>query len=135
MPMLEKSPLATTNSISSFAQWPVMSVNTRVRLDKKFASMIEEQMDIRDKLKSIEQRLPVLKKHIEQANIYSKYKGKKHFAKPSKSARVFIIFCGRNIVNSNCAKDRMWTDKNTSRQQCICYQEIQSYLAYLKLSD
>lgn len=34
-------------------------------------------MDIRDKLKPIERRLPVLKKHIEQADIYLKLKGKK----------------------------------------------------------
>lgn len=46
-------------------------------LDEKFKSMIEEQMDIREELKPIERRLPVLKKHIEQADIYLKYKGKK----------------------------------------------------------
>lgn len=34
-------------------------------------------MDIRDELKPIERRLPVLKKHIAQADIYLKYKGKK----------------------------------------------------------
>ena len=46
-------------------------------LDEKFFSMIGEQMDIRDKLKPIDRRLPVLKKHMEQADIYLKYKGKK----------------------------------------------------------
>lgn len=46
-------------------------------LDEKFSAMIGEQMDIRDKLKPIERRLPVLKKHMEQADIYLKYKGKK----------------------------------------------------------
>lgn len=46
-------------------------------LDEKFKSMIGEQMDIRDKLKPIERRLLTLKKHIEQADIYLKYKGKK----------------------------------------------------------
>ena len=46
-------------------------------LNEKFKSMIGEQMDIREKLKPIERRLPVLKKHIEQADIYLKYKGKK----------------------------------------------------------
>jgi len=46
-------------------------------LDEKFKSMIGEQMDIREELKPIERRLPVLKKHIEQADIYLKYKGKK----------------------------------------------------------
>lgn len=46
-------------------------------LDEKFKSMIGEQMDIREELKPIERRLPVLRKHIEQADIYLKYKGKK----------------------------------------------------------
>ena len=46
-------------------------------LDEKFSSMIGEQMDIRDKLKPIDRRLDTLKKHIEQADLYMKYKGKK----------------------------------------------------------
>lgn len=46
-------------------------------LDEKFSSMIGQQMDIRDKLKPIERRLATLKKHIEQVDIYMKYKGKK----------------------------------------------------------
>lgn len=46
-------------------------------LDEKFKSMIDGQMDIRDKLKPIDRRLAVLKKHIEQADTYLKYKGKK----------------------------------------------------------
>lgn len=46
-------------------------------LDEKFKSMIGEQMDIRDKLKPIDRRLATLKKHIEQADIYFRYKGEK----------------------------------------------------------
>ena len=46
-------------------------------LDEKFKSMIGEQMDIREKLKPIDRRLATLKKHIGQADIYFKYKGKK----------------------------------------------------------
>ncbi|MFR4350176.1 MAG: hypothetical protein ACLT3H_00735 [Roseburia sp.] len=46
-------------------------------LDEKFSSMIRAQMDIRDKLKPVERRLDTLKKHIGQADIYFKYKGKK----------------------------------------------------------
>lgn len=53
------------------------SIKDMAGLDEKFSSMIGEQMDIRDKLKPIERRLPVLKKHMEQADIYLKYKGKK----------------------------------------------------------
>ena len=39
--------------------------------------MIGEQLDIQGKLKPVERRLGTLKKHIEQADIYFKYKGKK----------------------------------------------------------
>lgn len=46
-------------------------------LDETFTAILDEQMDIRDKLKPIERRLPVLKKHMEQADIYFKHKGKK----------------------------------------------------------
>ncbi len=46
-------------------------------LDEKFKSMIEEQLNIQGKLKPIERRLGTLKKHIEQSDIYFKYKGKK----------------------------------------------------------
>lgn len=46
-------------------------------IDEKFKSMIDEQFDIRDKLKPIERRLPVLKRHIEQADIYLKLNDKK----------------------------------------------------------
>jgi len=46
-------------------------------LDEKFKSMIGEQLDIQGKLNPVERRLAVLKKHIEQADLYFKYKGKK----------------------------------------------------------
>lgn len=46
-------------------------------LDEKFKSMIGEQLDIQGKLKPVERRLATLKKHIEQSDIYFKYKGKK----------------------------------------------------------
>ena len=46
-------------------------------LDEKFKSMIGEQLDIQHKLKPIDRRLGALEKHIEQAEIYFKYKGKK----------------------------------------------------------
>ncbi len=36
-----------------------------------------EQLDIQGKLKPVERRLGTLKKHIEQSDIYLKYKGKK----------------------------------------------------------
>lgn len=54
-------------------------------LDEKFKSMIGAQMDIREELKPIERRLPVLKKHIEQADIYLKLKGKKALSSPEQA--------------------------------------------------
>jgi phage gp36-like protein len=45
--------------------------------DEKFRSMIDDQMNIHDELKPVEQRMTVLKKHIGQAETYLKYKGKK----------------------------------------------------------
>ena len=53
-------------------------------LNEKFKSMIGEQMDIRDKLKPIDRRLNTLKKHIEQADIYLKYKGKEEMTESEK---------------------------------------------------
>ncbi len=46
-------------------------------LDEKFKTMIGEQLDIQGKLKPVERRLGTLKKHLEQADIYFKCKGKK----------------------------------------------------------
>ncbi len=46
-------------------------------LDEKFKTMIGEQLDIQGKLKPVERRLATLKKHLEQVDIYFKYKGKK----------------------------------------------------------
>lgn len=57
-------------------------------LDKHFGGMIDKQMDIRDKLKPIERRLATLKKHIEQVDIYMKYKGKK--ALPDTEQALFV---------------------------------------------
>ena len=53
------------------------NISDMAGLDEKFSSMIGEQMDIRDKLKPVDRRLATLKKHIEQADIYLTYKGKK----------------------------------------------------------
>ena len=53
-------------------------------LDEKFKSMIGEQLDIQGELKPVEQRLGTLKKHLEQAGIYFKYKGKKPLTEAEK---------------------------------------------------
>ena len=46
-------------------------------LDKKFKTMIGRELDIQDNLKPVEWRLATLKKHLEQTDIYFKYKEKK----------------------------------------------------------
>ena len=53
-------------------------------LDEKFKTMIGEQLDIQGKLKPVERRLGTLKKHLEQADIYFKYKGKKPLTEAEK---------------------------------------------------
>ncbi len=53
-------------------------------LDEKFKSMIREQLDIQGKPKHVERRLGTLKKNIEQADIYFKYKGKKPLTEAEK---------------------------------------------------
>ncbi len=45
--------------------------------DEKFKTMTGEQPDIQGKLKYVERRPATLKKHLEQAGIYFRYKGKK----------------------------------------------------------
>ena len=56
-------------------------------LDEKFKSMIGEQLDIQGKLKPVERRLATLKKHLEQADIYFKYKGKKPLTEAEKNRK------------------------------------------------
>ena len=56
-------------------------------LDEKFKSMIGEQLDIQHKLKPIDRRLGTLKKHIEQAEIYFKYKGEKRLTEAEQIRR------------------------------------------------
>ena len=46
-------------------------------LDEKFKTMIGRELDIQDNLKPVEWRLATLKKHLEQTDIYFKYKEKK----------------------------------------------------------
>jgi hypothetical protein len=68
-------------------------------LDEKFKSMIGEQIDIRDKLKPIERRLGTLKKHIEQADIYLKYRGKKTLSDLEKSLLTAASSYLKDVMN------------------------------------
>ena len=71
--------------------------------DEKFKTMIGEQLDIQGKLKPVGRQLATLKKHLEQIDIYFKYKEKK----PRKSERAFTVSCGRN---SYPTESRIWSD-------------------------
>ena len=72
-------------------------------LDEKFSSMIGEQMDIRDKLKPVERRLATLKKHIEQADIYFKYKGKKPLTDTEKALFIAAHDYLKGVMNGKTA--------------------------------
>ncbi|MDR1649376.1 MAG: MobA/MobL family protein [Synergistaceae bacterium] len=63
-----------TNMLNFLTENKIMNA---AGLDDCFGGMIGRQQDIGDKLKPLDRRLTTLKKHIEQADIYLKYKGKK----------------------------------------------------------
>lgn len=72
-------------------------------LDEKIMDMYGEQRGISEKLKPIERRLPVLKKHMEQADIYLKYKGKKVL---SESEQILFTAAGnylKGVMNGKTA--------------------------------
>ncbi len=81
-----------------------MQRDGQIIVDEKFPSMIGEQLDIQGKLKPVERRLDTLKKHIGQADIYFKYKGRK----PGRYKRAFTASCGRNSGNASPAERRIW---------------------------
>jgi len=72
-------------------------------LDEKFKSMIGEQLDIQDKLKPVERRLGALKKHIEQSDIYFKYKGKKKRTEAEQSLYVAAHDYLKGVMNGKTA--------------------------------
>ncbi|WP_095643228.1 MobA/MobL family protein [Methanosarcina spelaei] len=103
-----------------------------VGLDEKFSSMIGEQFDIRDKLKPIERRLPVLKKHIEQANIYLKYKGKKKLNKADQilftAANAYLkgVMNGKTTLPTRAWKEeyaRLTAERKTLNQRYLALKD------------
>lgn len=80
-------------------------------LDEKFKSMIHAQMDIQGELKTAERRLATLKKHIEQSDIYFKYKGKKKLTESEQilftAARDYLkgVMNGRNTIPTKAWKE------------------------------
>ena len=77
-------------------------------LDEKFKSMIGEQLDIQGKMKPASRRLTTLKKHMEQSDIYFKYKGKKPLTesgqiRKSVCSKLFIYPTNWKLVLQNVA--------------------------------
>ena len=84
-------------------------------LDEKFKSMIGEQLDIQGKLKPVERRLATLKKHIEQSDIYFKYRGKKKLTEAEQilftAARDYLkgVMNGKTTIPTKAWKDEYAT--------------------------
>ena len=76
-------------------------------LDEKFKTMIGEQLDIQGKQKPVERRLGTLKKHIEQANIYFKYKRKK----PLTEAEQILLTVAKRLSQ----RRNEWQDHNPDK--------------------
>lgn len=79
------------------------SIKDMAGLEEKIMDMYGEQRGISEKLKPIERRLPVLKKHMEQADIYLKYKGKKVL---SESEQILFTAAGnylKGVMNGKTA--------------------------------
>jgi len=101
-------------------------------LDEKFSSMIGKQMDISDKLKPVERRLAVLKKHIGQADIYMVYKGKKGLTEPEKAtykeAHDYLagVLNGRKAMPVKSWKEeysKLTTEKKMLNQEYLALKE------------
>ena len=72
-------------------------------LDEKFKSMIGERLDIQEKLKPVERRLGTLEKHIEQADIYFKYKGKKRLTEAEQTLLTAAHDYLKGVMNGKTA--------------------------------
>ena len=101
-------------------------------LDEKFSSMIGEQMDIRDKLKPIDRRLPVLKKHMEQADIYLKYKGEKAL---SESEQILFTAAGNYLKGVMNGKTTLPTKAWKAKYSKLTAERKTLNQRYLALKD
>ncbi|MDO4574285.1 MAG: MobQ family relaxase [Planctomycetia bacterium] len=101
-------------------------------LDEKFKGMIGEQMDIRDKLKPIDRRLATLKKHIEQADIYFKYKGAKKLTEADEimftAAKNYLkgVMNGKTTIPTKAWKteyDKLTAERKTLNQRYLALKD------------
>lgn len=97
-------------------------------LDEKFKSMIGEQLDIQGKLKPVERRLATLKKHIEQSDIYFKYKGKKKLTEAEQilftAARDYLkgVMNGKTAIPTKAWKEeyaKLTAERKTLNQRYL----------------
>ena len=76
--------------------------------------MIGEQLDIQGKLKPVERRLATLKKHIEQSDIYFKYRGKKKLTE----AEQILFTAARDYLKGVMNGKTTNSDKGMERGIC-----------------
>ena len=101
-------------------------------LDEKFKTMIGEQLDIQGKLKPVERRLGTLKKHLEQADIYFKYKGKKPLTEAEKilltAAKDYLkgMMNGKTTIPTKTWKEeytKLTAERKTLNQRYLALKE------------
>lgn len=102
-------------------------------LDEKFKSIISEQLDIQGKLKPVERRLATLKKHLEQADIYFKYKGKKPLTEAEQilftAAKDYLkgVMNGKTTIPTKTWKEeysKLTAERKTLNQRYIALKEV-----------
>ena len=101
-------------------------------LDEKFKSMIGEQLDIQGKLKPVERRLGTLKKHLKQADIYFKYKGKKPLTEAEQilftTAKDYLkgVMNGKTTIPTKAWKEeytKLTAERKTLNQRYLALKE------------
>ncbi len=103
-------------------------------LDEKFKSMIGEQLDIQGKLKPVERRLGTLKKHLEQADIYFKCKGKKPLTEAEQilftTAKDYLkgVMNGKTTIPTKAWKEeytKLTAERKTLNQRYLALKEAE----------
>lgn len=101
-------------------------------LDEKFKSMIGEQLDIQGKLKPVERRLGTLKKHLEQADIYFKCKGKRPLTESEQilftTAKDYLkgVMNGKTTIPTKAWKEeytKLTAERKTLNQRYLALKE------------
>ena len=108
------------------------SIMDMAGLDEKFKSMIGEQLDIQGKLKPVERRLATLKKHLEQADIYFKCKGKKPLTEAEQilftTAKDYLkgVMNGKTTIPTKAWKEeytKLTAERKTLNQRYLALKE------------